>query len=197
MADHDKGRVLYVVACGGRPAVDLHLFVPRLVAKGWSVCVVATPAAMKFVQAEALANMTGHVIRHAWKQPDEPDVLPPPEAVLVAPATFNTVNKWANGISDTLALGLLNEAVGLDIPVVAVPFPNIALARHPAFARSVRQLRDLGVRVLFDPDVYPLPEPNMGPPAAGLFPWDALLEELEDVARSLGQAAADSRMREV
>jgi hypothetical protein len=29
--------------------------------------------------------------------------------VLVAPVTFNTVNQWAAGINDTLALGLLNE----------------------------------------------------------------------------------------
>jgi flavoprotein len=35
---------------------------------------------------------------------------------VVAPATFNTINKWAQGISDTLALGLLNEATGLGLP---------------------------------------------------------------------------------
>jgi phosphopantothenoylcysteine decarboxylase len=30
--------------------------------------------------------------------PDEPDELPVVDAVVVAPATFNTVNKWAAGI---------------------------------------------------------------------------------------------------
>jgi flavoprotein len=30
--------------------------------------------------------------------PDEPDELPAADAVVVAPATFNTVNKWAAGI---------------------------------------------------------------------------------------------------
>jgi hypothetical protein len=35
--------------------------------------------------------MTGHPVRTSYKLPDEPDVLPPPDAILVAPATFNTV----------------------------------------------------------------------------------------------------------
>jgi phosphopantothenoylcysteine synthetase/decarboxylase len=151
----------------------------------WDVCVVATPQAMKFLKADEITDMTGHVVRYAWKQVEEPDVLPVADAMLVAPATFNTMNKWAHGISDTLALGLLNEAVGLDIPVVAMPFPNTALARHPAFIRSVQQLRDLGVCVVFDPDTYPLPTPNMGPQSAALFRWDRLYETMEDVARSL------------
>ena len=30
-----------------------------------------------------------------------------PDAVFVAPATYNTINKWAQGISDTYALGVL------------------------------------------------------------------------------------------
>jgi hypothetical protein len=105
---------------------------------------------------------------------------------VVAPATFNTINKWAAGISDTLALGLLNEALGLGLPVVAVPFPNIALAQHPAFRRSIRELEGLGVRLLFDPDAYPLPTPNLGPASRDLFPWPALREELAKLTAEQG-----------
>jgi len=98
---------------------------------------------------------------------------------------LNTINKWAAGISDTLALGLLNEAVGLALPVIAVPFPNRALARHPAFVRSMAQLREWGVRLLFDPDRYPLPTPNLGPASRDLFPWPALQAELAELTRLL------------
>ena len=31
-------------------------------------------------------------------------MLPEPDAIIVAPATFNTINKWAAGIADTLRL---------------------------------------------------------------------------------------------
>ena len=168
--------VLYVIACGGRPAAELPPFVERLRADGWTVCVVATPSGLKFLDADRLADITGFPVRSDYKQPDEPDVLPPADAFAVAPATFNTVNKWAHGISDTLALGLLNEAVGLGRPIVAAPWPNSALARHPAFARSIADLRSWGVSVLFDEAALPTPDaPGM---TKGTFPWDELHETL-------------------
>jgi len=186
-------RVLYVVACGGRPAGDLPAFVQAAQDAGWEVCVIATPEAVKFMDLARLADLTGHVVRHDYKQPEEPDVLPPADAMVVAPATFNTINKWAAGISDTLALGLLNEAIGLGLPVVAVPFPNVALARHPAFRRSMSDLRSYGVRLLFDPEIYPLPTPNLGPASRDLFPWQALRDELASLTASLDGKPASQR----
>lgn len=171
--------VLYVVACGGRPAGDLPSFIPKLKTQGWEVCVIATPSALKFMDVPTLSELTGHVVRYDYKQPDESDTLPSADAIAVAPATFNTINKWAHGSSDTLALGILNEAIGLGLLVVAVPVPNIALAKHPVFRESIERLSAWGVRLIFDPEHYPLPIPNMGPPAAGLFPWDTLIEEIE------------------
>jgi len=53
------------------------------------------------------------------------------------PATFSTIDGLALGISDTLALGLLNEGLGAGLPIIAVPWPNAARARNPAFQRSV------------------------------------------------------------
>ncbi len=170
--------VLYVVACGGRPAGDLPLFVQHAQDRDWDVCVIATPSAVKFLDPRRLAALTGHPVRCDYKDPEEPDVLPPPDAFVVAPATFNTINKLAAGISDTLALGLLNEAVGAGQPIIAVPFPNQVLARHPAFAASIAALRSWGVRLIFDPARHPLPVPNQGEPGNALFPWDALRAEL-------------------
>jgi phosphopantothenoylcysteine synthetase/decarboxylase len=178
--------VLYVIACGGRPAADLPEFVTWAQAEGWDVCVIATPSGMKFLDAPRLAEMTGHPVRDDYKRPEDPDVLPfPPDAIVVAPATFNTTNKWAAGISDTLALGLLNEALCAGKPIIAVPNPNVTLARHPAFRRSVAFLRENGVRVLFDPEVYPLPRPNEGESTRDLFPWEAVKREISKSARNV------------
>ena len=60
---------------------------------------IATPDGSKFLDAGNLAGLSGHPVRVRYKRPDEPDVLPPPNALVVAPATFNTVNKWAQGIA--------------------------------------------------------------------------------------------------
>ncbi len=92
---------------------------------------------MVVLDSNRLAALAGHPVRCDYKRPDEPDVLPPPDAFVVAPATFNTINKLTAGISDTLALGLLNEVVGTGLPIIAVPFPNQTLARHPAFVTSI------------------------------------------------------------
>ncbi|NDZ97171.1 flavoprotein, partial [Streptomyces sp. SID11726] len=79
---------------------------------GWDVCTILTPSAYRWAsedaegEVEALEALTGHPVRHQYKLPSQDDVLPAPDALLVAPLTANTVNKWAAGISDTLALGL-------------------------------------------------------------------------------------------
>jgi phosphopantothenoylcysteine synthetase/decarboxylase len=181
VTDATRRPVLYIAVCGGRPGSDLPAFVEHAQLRGWEVCVVATPSGLKFIDRARLAQLSGHVVRHDYKQPDEPDVLPPAEAIVVAPATFNTVNKWAAGVSDTLVLGLLNEAIGLQIPIVAVPWPNRVLARHPAYLDSVARLRSWGVTIIFDPEKYPLPVPDMGPPGNQLFPWHAAREELDRI----------------
>jgi phosphopantothenoylcysteine synthetase/decarboxylase len=169
------------VACGGYTAGQLDGFVRRLQGQGWEICIIATPSALKFMDTALLEALTGHVVRSDYKQPDEPDVLPPADAMAVVPATFNTINKWAAGISDTLALGLLNAAIGLELPVVVAPTPNAVLARHPAFVASVATLRSWGVRILFDPEKYPLPAPNTGLRAADFFPWDVLEAHMAEI----------------
>ncbi len=173
-------RVLYVVICGASPAGGNSLadFVGYALGLGWDVCVIATPSALKFIDADHLADLTGNPVRSEYKRPEEPDVLPPADAFVVAPATFNTINKLTAGISDTLALGLLNEGLGAGLPIIAVPFPNQALARHPAFIASVRTLASWGVNVIHDTEHYPLPRPRQGDSGDTLFPWPVLREQL-------------------
>jgi phosphopantothenoylcysteine synthetase/decarboxylase len=165
--------VLYTIACGGPPAGQIAGFVESARSQGWDVCVIATPDGAKFLDTESLTRLTGHPVRVNYKQPDEPDVLPPADAMVVAPATFSTVNKLASGISDTLALGLLNEAIGMGLPVVVVPWPNVYLSRHPAFQRSIADLRDWGVTLVYDP--ANLPDAASEP---AVFPWETLRAQL-------------------
>lgn len=147
--------VLYHVVCAAPPALDAATLVGLAQERGWDVCVVATPHAAKWLDLGKLEELTGHPVRSQYKLPHEPDVLPPANAMLVAPATFNTINKWAAGISDTLAVGLITEAIGMGLPLVAVPHLNDAQARHPAFDTSVAILRDAGVVVMPSQDEHP------------------------------------------
>jgi phosphopantothenoylcysteine decarboxylase len=169
--------VLYHVVCAAEPAVDAAAFVRQAQQRDWDVCLIATPAAARWLDLPALETATGHPVRTGYKLPGEPDVLPPPDAIAVVPATFNTVNKWAAGIADTLVLGLLTEAVGMDVSIVAVPWINAAQARHPAFDRSVGVLRAVGVTVVEPP--APAAGPGGADPAATTSPWRRALDALE------------------
>ncbi len=103
------------------------------------------PDGRRFIDVDALAAKTGHTVRSAYKDPDASDVLPPADAMIVAPITCNSLAKWAAGISDTLPLGLLVEAVGKRQPVVAVPFSNRAQLSFPAVQDAIRKLAGWGV----------------------------------------------------
>jgi flavoprotein len=118
-----EGRVLYVIVCGAGPAGDVGRLVDLAHDRGWTVQIIATPSALPFIDVPKLEAQTGRTVRSEYRSPGEPKSAPA-DAIIVAPATYNTINKWANGISDTYALGILAEAPGLGIPVVALPFVN-------------------------------------------------------------------------
>ncbi|QKW12493.1 flavoprotein [Verrucosispora sp. NA02020] len=138
-------RVLALVVCAAPPALRIGELIELLLEDGWTVCVTATPTAATWIDREALAEQTGYPVRAEWRKPGEPEPHPPATAVAVVPATFNVINKWAQGINDTLALGILNEALGAGIPVHAFPTVKPQLAAHPSYDRHLQLLRDAGV----------------------------------------------------
>lgn len=155
-------RVAYVIACSAPPVLDLSRLLALLNERAWASYVILTPTAATWVDVGALADASGHPVRVEPRTPADPDPLPPADAVIAAPLTFNSLNKWATGISDTLALGLLNEALGLGLPIIAAPCIKERLRRHPAYPRSVDLLRSTGVTVL-DPDRVVMPTTDSPP----------------------------------
>ncbi len=138
---------LSIGVCAAGIAGDAHKLITAAQDKGWGVGVVATPQGLGLLDTEAIEAQTGYPIRSAWRSPGAPLPLPPADAIAVAPATFDTINKWAAGIADTLALGILCEAYGMGIPTAVLPYVNTAMAAHPAYGRSLNQLREMGVLV--------------------------------------------------
>jgi phosphopantothenoylcysteine synthetase/decarboxylase len=146
--------------------------------RGWTVRAVATPAALDFLDLTAIEGQTGSPVRSRYRQPGEPRSQPA-DAIIVAPATFNTINKWAQGISDTYALGLLAEGTALAVPIVVLPFVNTALAGRAPFRRSVEGLRLEGVRVLLGPGGFEPHPPRAGGEHIDSYPWHVALNEVE------------------
>ena len=151
-------RVLYLIVCAAPPAQQVHEFIPSLQLAGWNVCVIATPQAARWIKRGELEVLTGYAVRTDYKLPGEADPLPKAHAILVMPATFNTINKWAQGIGDTLVASLLCECLGRGAPpILLVPCLKMDLIRHPVFLKNMAFLHECGVHILHEPERYPSP----------------------------------------
>ncbi len=183
MNNGQRARVLSVIVCGAGPATAIGTLVKLALDRGWSVQVIATPAALGFIDQPAVEGQTGNPVKSQYSTPGAPRSQVP-DAIIVAPATYNTINKWALGISDTYALGVLAEITELGIPVVVLPFVNSALASRQPFRRSIDALRAEGVRILLGPGgVEPHP-PRTGGGLIGSYPWHLALDEAERMLTS-------------
>ncbi|WP_158879454.1 flavoprotein [Amycolatopsis anabasis] len=169
------GQVLYLVVCGAGPAKRIDVMVRLAQEEGWVVHCIATPAAAEhFLDLAALAELTGNPVRTTYRKAGDRS-LPPADAVIVVPATYNTINKWAAGIADTYALNQLAELTGLGVRIVVLPFVNRALAANRVFVRSVEALRAEGVRVLFGPGEFEPHPPRTGDRVLDTYPWKLAL----------------------
>ncbi|WP_077797173.1 flavoprotein [Streptomyces sp. JHA26] len=167
---------LYVVVCAAGVASGVGGLITAARERGWETGVIATPVAMGgFFDAADVEARAGRPIRSAWRSPADPRPFPAPDAVVVAPATFNTINKWAAGLADTLAVATLCEACGLGVPVAVLPCVADALAAHPAYRESLERLRGMGVR--FGDPYAGQAETGGGRPE---FRWERALDLIEE-----------------
>lgn len=174
-------RVLSVIVCAAGPATAIGSLITLAQERRWTVQVIATPAALDFFDQAAVEQQTGSPVKSQYSKPGAPR-SPIPDAIVVAPATYNTINKWAQGISDTYALGVLAEITGLDVPVVVLPFVNSALASRVPFRRSVETLRSEGVRILLGPGGFEPHPPRTGGSLTSTYPWHQALDETDRLA---------------
>jgi len=125
-------------------AVELLEGLLRLVPR---VITIPTPNVAQVISPRDLSAMPGN---HLVESYFDTAILPrPPDGlVLVAPCSFNSLNKLALGVADNLALSLTAEAIGRGTPVLVAVSVNPPLFRHPRTAASMATLREWGVSVL-------------------------------------------------
>ena len=133
---------LRVVVCGGSAAAGVTRLIEAATGRGWTVDVTATQSALEFVDAAEVARACGRPVRTTYKfAPDGKRISPPADALIIAPATFNTINKLARGIADTYALSSVADVIGRGVPTVIVPAVNDALASRRPFRQSSSPVR--------------------------------------------------------
>ncbi|GAB3954957.1 flavoprotein [Streptomyces sparsus] len=174
--------VLHLVGCAAPPVQYLDRAVRAAQADGWEVCLGLTPTAADWLgdRLPELAELTGHPVRHTQRRLGQVDDRPLPAVTVIAPATLNTVNLMALGLTPHWAAGHAAESIGLRRPLAVMPCVNSAYATHPQFARSLEVLRGAGVRVLYGgPDGFVPFHPGEGD-AEG-YPWHLALKAAQEM----------------
>lgn len=169
------GGHLQIVVCAAGPAADVTRLVRAAQAESWTAAVTATPSALVFLDVPAVEELTGLPVRSTYRaSPGARRSLPTADALVVAPATYNSINKIALGIADNYAMTSVAELIGRQVPTVVVPFVNAALAARLPFRQAVAGLRKEQVHVLLGPeDQWEPHPPGHGREKQGAFPWDA------------------------
>jgi phosphopantothenoylcysteine synthetase/decarboxylase len=119
-----------------------------LVELGFStVIAIPTPNASRVIAPRELADVAGaQVVESYFDAAIRP--RPPRGVVLFAPCGFNSLNKLAHGIADTLALSVVAEAIGRGTPVIVGPSLNQPLLDHPMARTSLATLAAWGVTIV-------------------------------------------------
>ena len=142
-----KPEVIYLIISGAGSVRMLPKLIAALTQFDLPLFTLLTDNARYVISPLQLVAQPGHTLIDSYFDPALSSGRRP-GLVLVAPATFNTVNKIRQGIADTLAHSLIAEAIGDGWPVIVTPAMNRALANHPQFTRSVDTLREWKVTVI-------------------------------------------------
>jgi phosphopantothenoylcysteine decarboxylase len=140
--------VVYLVLSGTSTAARCPELLRELVGLGFStVIAIPTPNASRVVAPRELADVGGvRVVESYFDLAIRP--RPPRGVVLFAPCSFNSLNKLAHGIADSLALSVVAEAIGRGTPVIVGPSLNAPLLIHPVAQASLRTLPSWGVIIV-------------------------------------------------
>jgi phosphopantothenoylcysteine decarboxylase / phosphopantothenate---cysteine ligase len=178
---------------GGVAAYKSAELVRRLQTEGHTVQVVMTRAAREFITPLTFAALSGQkVITDLFAGGDSGDpnlesaiehiaVAQRTDLLLVAPATADTLAKFARGLADDFLSTLYLASTA---PVVLAPAMNVNMWQHPATQENLATLRKRGVRIV---------EPGEGYLACGMTGPGRLAaqEEILKAVREIVEAQHD------
>ncbi len=148
-----KGKNIILGISGSVAAVQCSEIARELMRHGAEVFVVMSPMAQKIIHPylmewatgnPVVTELTGKIEHVALVGGDDYKA----DALLVAPATANTIGKIACGIDDTPPTSVASVAFGLNVPILVVPAMHESMYRHPVVTENIRKLEALGVKFI-------------------------------------------------
>ena len=149
---HLDGKRIALMVTGGIAAMKTPFIARALRRYGADVVAFASEEGLRYVAEEALAWATVHpVITRLTAAAEHLSDDAPFDAYLVAPATYNTLNKMAYGIADTPVTTALASAIGRmergGTKVLVAPTMHGTL-HNAILTEGLERLERLGVRVI-------------------------------------------------
>ncbi|MCC6717119.1 MAG: hypothetical protein IT555_04480 [Acetobacteraceae bacterium] len=141
-------QVAYLLISGAATAACAPDILRGLVRLGFpTVICIPSPNTARVVAFNDLAAIPGVTLAESYFDAAIRP-RPPHGVVLFAPCSFNSLNKLAAGIADTLTLAVAAEAIGRRTPVIVAPSLNQPLLDHPIAQASLRTLPTWGVTLV-------------------------------------------------
>jgi phosphopantothenoylcysteine decarboxylase/phosphopantothenate--cysteine ligase len=171
-----EGKNIIIGVTGSIAAYKAAVLVRGLVKAGAGVRVVMTPLAREFITPLTMATLSKNPILVEFFNPENGEwnshvkLGEWADAVVIAPATANTIAKMAGGIADNL---LLTTCLSARCPVFVAPAMDVDMWRHPATQANLTTLRGRGVLVI---------DPGAGELASGLTGQGRMAEPEDIVA---------------
>ncbi|MBE6209096.1 MAG: bifunctional phosphopantothenoylcysteine decarboxylase/phosphopantothenate--cysteine ligase CoaBC [Rikenellaceae bacterium] len=146
-----SGKHIIVGITGGIAAYKAAVLVRLLVRRGAEVQVLMTKAAKEFITPLTMATLSKRPIlvenfnpeNGAWNS--HIDLGCWADAMIIAPATANTLAKMAGGIGDSL---LLTTYLSARCPIAVAPAMDLDMMAHPATTQNLQTLAQRGVAII-------------------------------------------------
>jgi len=175
---------ILLAVCGGIAAYKSAELVRLLRKQGATVRVVMTHAAMQFVSPLTFQALSGHPVHSELLDAHEEQAMSHislarwADALIIAPATANTLAKCSHGLADDLLSTLYLAA---SCPVYVAPAMNQAMWHKPVTQENIQRLKSHGVTVI---------GPEQGDQACGETGFGRMSEPVDICRRLLAEPVA-------
>ena len=156
--EHLRAKRVALLVTGGIAAIKAPFIARALRRQGADVVAFASSEGLRYVAGEALEWSTTHpVVTRLTPAAEHLSDDAPFDAYLVAPATYNTINKMRHGIADTVVTATLGSALGRmeqgKSEVLVAPTMHGSL-HTSILTESMKALSAMGVRIIAPREDY-------------------------------------------
>jgi len=157
-----KNKHIILGITGGIAAYKAAYLTRLFVLEGCEVKIIMTPMAKEFITPLTLATLSKNPILVDFYNPENGDWNSHvdlglwADAMVIAPATANTMGKMVHAIADNL---LVTTYLSARCPVFVAPAMDLDMFRHPANQKNIETLHSFGNTII---------EPETGELASGL-----------------------------